>query len=182
MPAFIQLWTPLCCLLVVFVNCCYCEDEKLYLIVTKLQDALTSNPKLLYTLKQSFFPVLTPHNWLDAGVIIVPIHACVTITNAEGCQVTVDESLRFDNISENHQCWYLHWTSSPLLNLVSVDVLLALEPVFVDAIYSGIVGSINRRRVDIAFHITLPCIPSNSSTECALALLLSWVSSYQLGS
>ena len=98
--------------------------------------------------------------------------------NADSGQVTTDELLQLnvDSISNYHQCWYLHWTTSPLLNLVPVDILLAFEPLFVDEIYSGIVGNLNYRHVDIPFQITLPCVPSNSSTERALALLLSWVS------
>ena len=179
MSAFIHLWMPLCCAIVVFVNCSNCEDDKLYTIHKKLQDALTNNPQLLYTMKQSFFPIQPPHNWLGSRVIVVPIHTCVTIiSNADSCQVTIDESLQknVDSISNYHHCWDLHWTSSPLLNLVPVDILLAFEPLFVDAVYSGIVGSLAYRRVDIPFQITLPCVPSNSSTEHALVLLLSWVS------
>ena len=170
---------PLCCAIVVFVNCSNCEDDKLYTIHKKLQDALTNNPQLLYAMKQSFFPVHRPHNWLGSRVIVVPISTCVTIiTNADSCQVTIDESLQihFDSISNYHQCWDLHWTSSPLLNLVPVDIMLAFEPLFVDAVYSGIVGSFLYRHVDIPFQVTLPCVSSNSSIERALVLLLSWVS------
>jgi len=168
----------LCCVIVVSVNCSNCEDDKLYTIHKKLQDALTNNPQLLYAMKQSFFPMQRPHNWLGSGVILVPIHTCVTIMNADSGQVTTDESLQLnvDSILNYHQCWDLHWTSSPLLNLVPVDILLAFEPLFVDTVYSGIVGSLFYRRVDIPFQVTLPCVPSNSSIERALALLLSWVS------
>ena len=129
-------------------------------------------------MKQSFFPMQPwpPRNWLGSGVIVVPIHTCVTIMNADFCQETANKSLPFVNISKYHQCWDLYWTSSHLLNLVPVDILFAFEPLYVDAVYSGIVGSLLYRRVDIPFQITLPCVPSNSSIERALVLLLSWVS------
>ena len=176
MSAFIQLLMALSCLLLGVVNC---EDETLYPIYKELQDALTNNPQLLHMMKQSFFPMQPwpPRNWLGSGVIVVPIHTCVVTTiNADSCQETANKSLPFVNISEYHQCWDLYWSNSPLLNLVPVDILLAFEPLFVDAVYSGIVGSLLYRRVDIPFQITLPCVPSNSSIERALVLLLSWVS------
>jgi len=62
------------------------------------------------------------------------------------------------------------------IHLVPVDILLAFEPLFVDATYSGFIGGLHYRGVDIPLNITLPCMPSNSSTERALALLLRWVS------
>jgi len=173
MPAFIQLLMALSYLLLRVVNC---EDETLYPIYKELQDALTNNPQLLYAMKQSFFPIQPPHYWLGSGVVVVPIHTCVTITNADFCQEAINKSLPFVNISEYHQCWDLYWTSSHLLNLVPVDILFAFEPLYVDAVYSGIVGSLLYRRVDTPFKITLPCVPSNSSIERALILLLSWVS------
>jgi len=163
----------LSCLLLGVVNC---EDETLYPIYKELQDALTNNPQLLYVMKQSFFPMQPPHYWLGSGVIVVSIHTCVTIMNAAFCQETANKSLPFVNISEYHQCWDLYWTSSHLLNLIPVDILFAFEPLYVDVVYSGIVGSLLYRYVDIPFQITLPCVPSNSSIERALVLLLSWVS------
>jgi len=166
MSAFVHLWMPLCCVIVVFVNCSNCEDDKSYTIHKKLQDALTNNPQLLYAMKQSFFPILPPRNWLGSGVIVVPIYTCVLTTiNADSCQETANKSLPFVNISEYHQCWDLYWSNSPLLNLVPVDILFAFEHLYVDAVYSGIVGSLLYRRVDIPFQITLPCVPSNSSIK-----------------
>ena len=177
MCAFFQLQMLLCYVLVILVNSSNCEDEKVYLTFKKLEDALTNNPRLLYLMKQSFFPILPPRNWLGSGVIVVPIHTCVVTTiNADSCQETANKSLPFVNISEYHQCWDLYWSNSPLLNLVPVDILLAFEPLFVDATYSGFIGGLYYRYVDIPLNITLPCMPSNSSTERALALLLRWVS------
>jgi len=74
----------------------------------------------------------------------------------------VNESTTLSNASENgqfHQCWKLRWANSPPLNLIPMDQLLAFEPFLVTTIYSGIVGDIHHRTLDITLHIeSLPCM------------------------
>ena len=157
---------------------CYQNDE-LYHIYVMLEAALKNNSEILYMMKQVFYPVLGPHSWLANGVYIVWIDVCTTIRDVKSCPKNANEQAS-NNIPENgqfHGCWQFRWTSSPLLNLIPADQLLAFEPVFVGAVYSQIVGATSGKDLAIPFYIdSVTCMPSHTDMEQALAELLSWVS------
>lgn len=172
-----------------FVQLCsaqYCEYEgspyfeHLYPLYQALEDALISNQEALYMLKQVFFPgVPTPIR--EANVL--QFGPCVEFNITEQLNFTTTDQQPFPNDSVSLEgsrlyryCFSLRWTTSPLLNLITVDQLLVLDNVFGDLIYSTIAGGTKYNAIMFTLRVpSFPCIPTEEDSLEALSMLLCWV-------
>ena len=138
--------------------------ESLYPVYEKVEDALVSNPEILYMIRQVFLQTL--HIQLPP-VDVVDIEPCIKVDRFEDCSAKGNYS----------KCWQFQWSNSPLLNVITVDELLAFENVFSVVVYSRIAGSVIGRYLTIPLHIdSLPCTVSESEILQTLAMIISWVS------
>lgn len=179
-----------CMLLLLFLQLCsaqYCEYEgspfeHLYPLYQALEDALINNQEALYMLKQVFFPgVPTPIRETD----VLQFGPCVEFNITEQLNCTTTDQQPFakfnDSVSLEGSCLYrycfsLRWTTSPLLNLITVDQLLVFDNVFGDLIYSTIAGGTKYNNIIFTLHVpSFPCIPTEEDSVEALSMLLCWV-------
>ena len=73
------------------------------------------------------------------------------------------------------QCWSFWWSCSPALNRITIDKLLAFDPVLTSIVYSHFIGRAWVRRSHTLFHIKsslFPCVPLESDFKQAVVLLL----------
>ena len=178
-----------CPLLLVFMQLCsaqYCvyDDlapfERLHPLYQALEDALINNYEALYMLRQVFFPgVSTPIR--EANVIQFGTCVQFNITEQLNCTTTVQQPFSDDNISLAGTCVYrycfsLRWTTSSLLNLITVDQLLVFDNIFADLIYSSIAGGTHYNTITFTLRVPLfPCVPTEEDSMQALSMLLCWV-------
>ena len=145
------------------------DDNKIDLLYQKLERALINNSRALLQMKRKFFPVFDPH---IQEVQVLQLHVCVRVMGQ------VKSSGSTTNISDSsiHR-WNFKWSASALLNLISIDQLMAFDFVYVDTIYSQIQRSMAHKTVSITLSTDLPpCTSSESDLQEALVQLLSWVS------
>ena len=151
--------------------------QRLYLLYQVLEDALTSNSENLYLLKQVFFPsTRTPIR--EANVAYFSV--CIQFNTSEQTNC-ISNNQQLPNTTEETLCSrYCHdfrWTASPLLNMITVDQLLAFDNVFADLTYSSIAPSIyhySARGISLLVPL-FPCIPTQKDLMLTLSMLLSWV-------
>ena len=157
--------------------------QQLYPLYQVLEDALTNNSKNLYLLKQVFFPsTSTPIR--EANVAY--FSTCIQFNTSEQMNC-MSNNQQLPNTTEetlcSRYCYDFRWTASPLLNMITVDQLLAFDNVVADLTYSSIGTSIH---LNSAWGISLlvpsfPCIPTQEDLMSTLSMLLSWVrASYSL--
>ena len=149
------------------------DYDTLYPYYKMVEEAVTSDPKNLYLLRQTFLPVLTTKPWLLDG-----IHNIRIIIHMDYDGNSSDKQ----NRASFKRDWEFRWTDSSLLSLVSPDELLAFDPVFYSISYSSIMHT-NWRKTSF-----LPIqLKDNSSSiknvtdiegrvKKAFMLFLSWVS------
>ena len=140
--------------------------DRLYPVHKGVEDALVGTSEILYRMQQVFFPTLHIHL---RPVEIVIMEPCIN----------VDSFNCTDNSASGNysKCWQFQWSNSPLLNVITVDELLAFENVFTSKVYSRIAGSMQENVMKIPIHIdSLPCAVSESDILQVLALTLNWVS------
>ena len=147
------------------------DDNKIDLLYQKLERALINNFTTLLQMKRKFFPVFDNH---IQEVQVLHLHVCVRVTD----QVKSSGSTSISNENEpSIHCWNFKWSVSALLNLISIDQLMAFDFVYVDTIYSQIQRSMAHKTVSITLSTDLPpCTSSESDLQEALVQLLSWVS------
>ena len=140
-----------------------------------VEEAVTSDPKNLYLLRQGFLPVVTAQPWLIDDVHTLLIKTHIVYRNNYGDD---DDSM---SVSYN-KTWSFRWTDSSLLSLISPDELLAFDPVGFTVLYSAIMGSENPKSFEIVIqiHDTQPGITDQANTKDkllkAVTLFFSWVS------
>ena len=139
-----------------------------------VEEAVTSDPKNLYLLRQGFLPVVTAQPWLIDDVHTLLIKTHIIYRNSYGD----DDSM---SVSFN-KTWWFRWTDSSLLSLISPDELLAFDPVGFTVLYSAIMGSENPKSLEmvIQIHDTQPGIIDQAKITDkllkAVTLFFSWVS------
>ena len=150
-------------------------SESIYSTYNQIESAVLSTQKLVFKLREAFHPVITERRWQVDGVQVVPIRLCVNFNptyEAEICgtNITVNPNTVY--------CKNFQWTNSYLLNLISSELLLTMDPVVYLIIYSGIVRS--SHSPSSLVHLTdidvnSSCVPSFDDFLSASAIFLSWV-------
>ena len=152
-------------------------SESVYSTYKLIEDAVLSDPKLIFKLRQGFFPVISERDWQVDGVQVVPIKLCVTFnpTNATNFCGT-NSSCHTVNASTTF-CRQFRWTNSYLLNLIPGELLLAIDPIVFMLTYSEIVRSTHRRArlIHLTALVNSSCVPLYDEFLSASALFLSWV-------
>ena len=134
-------------------------------VYRKLEHALITDSKVGYLLQHTFFPSQRSSN-------MIFIHVITTVNRMlpGSCGVL---SLLPRNAINNSYYKEFQWSSSPLLNLISIDQLLILDNVLSESIYHT---TQNRGSLELSFHIDdLPCNTSEDDLLAALMQLLPWV-------
>ena len=131
----------------------------------KLEDALFSNSSLLYMMQEVFIQSsLVPHD-------LVYLNVCVTVEHLH--PGNCDNSSLPDGQSNFSYCQKFQWSSSALVNLISIDQLLILDNVITESFVREIM---HRDYIDIQLHIdTIPCEATENDITAALMQLLPWV-------
>ena len=152
--------------------------ESLYPAYDAIHDAVCNQPKLVFKIRQTFFPVMNYRYWQVDGAEIIPIDICLTFK--------YNQSLNQTNVSNTNEeeqnsttCWRFQWTNSLLMNLIPGDILLAMDPTFTIVIYSALVDSYFNRRLHLDILLNGESLRNNDSLdvyEQALALFLCSVS------
>lgn len=149
--------------------------ESLYPSYEVIKDAIESDPKLVYKLKQTFNPPVNYRYWQVDGVEVIPISVKVSfLAQNSTCNVTGKGQQ-----STSMQYWTFQWTNSLLLNLIWGDLLLAMDPSITAFLYSSIVQSHNNRQVKLNLHLNTSALPCNhvlDELKQAIALFLCTVS------
>ena len=148
-----------------------------------IEEAMTRDTRIMFQLKQAFFPSVDLRYWQVDGVDVIPINVNISLLDRTGvtvdCNFTSDSTMMDKQVVKRFTSWHFQWTNSLLMNNIPGDVLLAMDPVFTAIIYSNIVESSRNRVVGLQLGInksSLFCTLSEDSFEQALALFLSRVS------
>ena len=134
-------------------------------IYQKLEDALIADKSVRYMMRQVFFPSQS------LSQDLVYLNVCVTVG---GVQPGIcDSSSLFSGQSNFSYCQYFQWSSSALVNLISIDQLFVLDNVISESIIRTI---FHRKYLDVPLHIdALPCETTEDDILGALMQLLPWV-------
>ena len=149
--------------------------ERVYPIYKKLESIMVNNTETLYRMREAFFPTLVQQSWESEAINAVLIRVCATLNETSPPPRTCSNN----QVLTNTRCWNYRWSSSPALNMIAVDQLLAFDPMMSGLMYSAIVGSPRKRSFLFVFPISsdlFPCTPSESDLTQAIVLLSSWVS------
>ncbi len=142
-----------------------------------IEDAIVLDPEQLFTMRNAFFPTKNDRYWQVDGVQVLPISVCVSLVNSTS---HVERQGEEDNdLKETRRCWSFHWTNSRLLNLISGEILLAMDIVTTKYIYPGIIGNANLT-LDLKINQNTSisgCLLDSEGMERAVTSLLSWVCS-----
>ena len=157
------------------------EIDSLYPIYKVIQDAVMSQPELVFRIKQAFFPVMNYRNWQIDGTQVIPIDVCIVIEGKHNTSMQTNDSTAIkEELSRNSTtCWTFQWTNSLLLNLIPADILMAMDPAFTCLLYSDIVESYYKKCLHLNLHLkraTLHGDFSQKDYEQAVVLFLASVS------
>ena len=153
--------------------------DYLYPTYKLIDNAVKNDHKLMFKMKQVFFPAMNFRSWQVDGAEFIPIDVCVMFHESiaqlppkQGNAMNVEDDL----VRGFEQCWFFLWTNSLLLNLIPGDILLAMDPCFTAILYSDIVGSYRPRGLTIRLSLHLNGSHSLEDYEQAFALFLCLVS------
>ena len=131
----------------------------------KLEDALIADSSVLYLMQEVFIPSkILPHN-------LVRLQVCVTVDCLQ--PGSCENSSLLGGQSNYTYCQKFQWSSSALVDLISIDQLLIL-----DNVISHNVFRITQHRgyIDVTLHVdALPCETTEDDILAALMQLLPWV-------
>ena len=155
--------------------------DSLYDAYVAIQEAMTSDPRIVFKLKQAFFPSIDLRYWQVDGVDVIPIHVNITLLDQPQDKIDCNlaSNAKGKNVMERYLFLRFQWTNSLLMNNIPGDILLAMDPISTAIIYSDIVGSYTNRFLGLQVGINRPslfCTLSEDTFEQALALFLSRVS------
>ena len=134
-------------------------------VYQKLEDALIADSSVLYLMQEVFIlSKLLPHN-------LVRLQVCVTVDRLQ--PGSCGNSSLFGGQRNFTYCQKFQWSSSALVDLISVDQLLILDNVISHNVFHILV---HHAHVDVPLHIdTLPCETTVDDILAALMQLLPWV-------
>ena len=151
-------------------------SESIYSTYNQIENAVLSDPKLIFNLRQAFHPATINRRWQVDGIQIVPIRLCVTFNPAYEAKICGTNTTVGPN---TEYCNDFRWTNSYLLNLISPQLLLTMDPTVYLLIYSEIVGSSHKASTLVKLytevHSNSSCVPSFNDFLSASAIFLSWV-------
>ena len=132
-------------------------------VYQKLEDALIADSNVLYMMQEVFISSkIFPHK-------LVRLQVCVTVDRV--LPGDCDNSSLLGGQSNFTYCRM--WSSSALIDLISLDQLLILDNVIS---YNVFLAIVHRRNIDVPLHIdTLPCETTEDDILTALMQLLPWV-------
>ena len=135
-------------------------------VYQKLEHALITDSKVVYLMQNSFFP----SQGSSRDIVIIGVNVTVDSMPPGNC----DEHFPLSGTPINFSYYQeFQWSSSPLLNLISVDQLLILENIMSERIYFAVE---HHQILQVLLHIdTLPCNTSEDDILQALMQLLPWV-------
>ena len=136
-------------------------------VYQKLEHALITDSKVRYLMQHTFFP--------SQGSSPDIIYICVNVTIDSMLLGSCDEHHPVLTGTPMNLSYYqvFQWSSSHLLNIISVDQLLILDNVISESIYKAVE---HRQFLPVSLHInTLPCNTSEDDLLKALMQLLPWV-------
>ena len=136
-----------------------------HVVYHKLEDALISDSSLLYMMQEIFIPSkMVPRD-------LVYLRVCVTVGSMQ--HGSCDNSSLLGGQRNFTYCQKFQWSSSALVDLISVDQLLILDNVISYNVFQIIE---HRGGVDVPLHIdTLPCETTEDDILAALMQILPWV-------
>ena len=131
----------------------------------KLEDALVSDSSLLYMMQEVFISSkIFPHN-------LVRLQVCVTVDRV--LPGDCDNSSLFGGQNNFTYCQWFQWSSSALVNLISIDQLLILDNVISHNVFRT---TQHRGYIDVTLHVdALPCKTTEDDILAGLMQLLPWV-------
>ena len=155
--------------------------DSLYHVYKVIQDAVMSQPELIFEIKQAFFPVMNYRYWQVDGAEVIPIKICLTIQGKKETSMLINalNTTTADLLMNFTTCWNFQWTNSLLLNLIPGDILVAMDPAFTCMLYSNVVESFQNRWLHLNLHLKREVLHSDVSQEDyeqALVLFLASVS------
>jgi len=136
-------------------------------VYQKLEDALITDSKVVYLMQNTFFP----SQGSSRDIVIIGVNVTVDSMMPGSC----DEHSPLPSMPVTFPYYQeFQWSSSPLLNLISVDQLLILDNVISGGIHHNMEHPDN---LHVSLQIdTLPCNVSEDGLLEALMQLLPWVS------
>ena len=143
-----------------------------------IKDAIVLDPEQLFKMRNAFFPTNNDRYWQVDGVQVLPISVCVSMANSTS-HLEHKEEEDINDLEETRRCWSFHWTNSRLFNLISGEILLAMDIVTTKYIYPGILGTANLQ-LDLKINQNtsmLGCLLISERMERAVTNLLTWVCS-----
>ena len=153
--------------------------DSLYPTYKLIDNAVKNDHKLMFKMKQVFFPAMNFRFWQVDGAEVIPIDVCVMfhesiaqLPTKQGSAMNIEDDL----VRDFEQCWSFLWTNSLLLNLIPGDILLAMDPCFTAILYSDIVGSYRPRGLIMRLSLHLNGSHSLEDYEQAFALFVCLVS------
>ena len=163
---------------------CNCERwQSLHPAFNLVKEAIDTDPVMMFKIRQIFFPATNFRYWQVDGVEVVLFFVCVKenwTLSLDNVTTAAEESpTEHDSNGSCKDVWGFQWTNSLLLNLIPGDILLAMDPMLSNALYSDICYHTLYRTLWINLHLNLS---SNAldDYEQAFALFLSMVSIQQL--
>ena len=144
-----------------------------------IEDAIAHDPEQLFKMRDAFFPTKNDRYWQVDGVKVLSINVCVSLANSTSHSQCEGEGKEDNDLGETKMCWSFHWTNSRLLNIISGEILLAMDIVTTKYIYPGVVGDASLQ-LHLKFNINtsvMGCLLASNRMERAVTNFLSWVSS-----
>ena len=134
-------------------------------VYQKLEDALISDSSLLHLMQEVFIPSkMVPNN-------LVHLHVCVTVGSVQPGDC--DNSSLLGGQRNFTYCRKFQWTSSALVNLISIDQLRILDNVISHNVFHT---TQHRGYIDVTLHVdALLCKTTEDDILAALMELLPWV-------
>ena len=154
-----------------------------YAIYKLVEDTIVHDPELLFKMRDAFFPTKNDRYWQVDGVKVLSISVCVSSANSTTSNMHLEsKGENYTDLEETKRCWLYHWTNSRLLNLISGEILLAMDIVTTKYTYTGIVGDASLQldlKIDQNTSM-MGCLLASKRMERAVTSFLSWVSSFTI--
>ena len=137
-------------------------------VYQKLEHALITDSNIRYLMQHKFFPSQKP------SPDLVFIHVNITVNSTGVPESCGGHHPLPDKLISFPYYQVFQWSSSPLLNLISIDQLLILDNVISERICHNVH---HESSLHVLLHVdTLPCNTSEDDLLEALMQLLPWVS------
>ena len=153
--------------------------KRIHLIYKKLESIMTNDTETLYLMRQAFFPASVTHFLETERVNVVKIRVCWVPDKARPPPSCNSLDSNNQTAKTETRCWHFRWSSLPVLNMITIDQLLAFDPMLTSWVYSRLVDHTGHRQFLLVFDISpdlSPCTPSEDDLTQATVLLLTWVS------